>query len=213
MNFRNMLSGFMPQQNQPQAPGVPPRVDPSGGKRVPKRSWQDKAYIIGAGLQDMGGGQGNLDAARKMFAERGEQERIGQIRDNLPLEQRALFDVSREAWARSYGMPQAAPEMQFINRGRGAYDITDPRTGEVVRSQGPFEAAPGPVERPRELGPDGIYELQDDGEWKKVANFGAAPKVFAPPRVGGNRGGAAGVSAGGLSDMSTEDLLRALEGQ
>lgn len=48
-----------------------------------------------------------------------------------------------------------------------------------------YEAPQKPVERPRQRGPDGIYELQDDGKWKKVASFGAAPKVFAPPRKGG----------------------------
>lgn len=186
--FQNMLSSLRGMG----APRNAPRVAQAPAKRVPKRSWQDKAYIIGAGLQDMGGGEGNLDAAREMFGQREEQERIAQIRESLPLEQRALFDVSPEAWARGYGMPQSAPEMQTINRGNGAYDITDPRTGQVVRSQGPFEAAPKPVERPRERGPDGIYEQQDDGQWKKVANFGAAPKIFAPPRVSGGRGGASG---------------------
>jgi hypothetical protein len=79
--FQSFMSRFMPQQNQPQAPGVPPRVD--GAKRVPKRGgWQDKAYIIGAGLQDMGGGQGNLDAAAAMFGKRDQQALMaGQLQE------------------------------------------------------------------------------------------------------------------------------------
>jgi RimJ/RimL family protein N-acetyltransferase/soluble lytic murein transglycosylase-like protein len=96
MNFRNILSGFMPQQNQPQAPGVPPRVDPSGGKRVPKRSWQDKAYIIGAGLQDMGGGEGNLDAASAMFGKRDQQALMaGQLEEEDAIARQVFKDDQR----------------------------------------------------------------------------------------------------------------------
>jgi hypothetical protein len=199
MNFRNILSGFMPPQNQPQAPGVPPRVDPSGGKRVPKRSWQDKAYIIGAGLQDMGGGQGNLDAARKMFAERGEQERIGQIRDNLPLEQQALFDVSPEAWARSYGMPQEAPKPQYFETSQGI----------VGNPNGQFENLFPLMPKPENIPAGMILDADGNLVWRPGyldaqkglagATSGARRDAVVsrpmPPRVSGSRGGAAPAAA------------------
>jgi hypothetical protein len=126
-----------------------------------------------------------------MFAERGEQERIGQIRDNLPLEQRSLFDVSPEAWARSYGMPQKPEAPAYIEGPDGIYERGDSGWTKATSYPGPAPKAPERIE-----GPDGIYERGNDGEWKKVANFGAAPKVFAPPRVGGGRGRPAPAAAG-----------------
>lgn len=203
--FLNFLQQFRGQPDmqpdmQPTNPAMPARKVPKAG------GWRDKAYLIGAGLrQASADGQGNeLAQAQEMFAQRGQQARLGEIRASLPPEQQALFDLSPEAWVKAYGMPQQAPEYQTVNRGNGAYDIVDPRTGGVVRSQDAFPAAPKPAERIE--GPDGIYEKGPDGQWKKVATFGAAPKVFAPPRPAGG----AGKSGGGVSGMTTEDLLRAL---
>lgn len=197
--FQNFVAGLRNMG----APGNAPRVEQGPAKRVPKRSWQDKAYIIGAGLKDMGGGEGNLDAAREMFGKREEQERIGQIRESLPLEQRALFDVSPEAWARGYGMPQKPEAPAYVEGPDGIYERGESGWTKATSYPG---AAPKPPERIE--GPDGIYERGEDGQWKKVANFGAAPRVFAPPRVSGGRGGAGGTPTGAPAMSAVEAELK-----
>jgi hypothetical protein len=199
--FQNFMSRFMPQQNQAQAPGVPPRVD--GAKRVPKRGgWQDKAYIIGAGLQDMGGGQGNLDAAQEMFAKRAEQERIGQIRDSLPEDQQRLFDLSPQSWVEAYGMPQAAPKPQYFETPQG---IVGNPNGQFENL---FPLTPEPKGIPAGMMEDANGNLVwrpgylDAQKGLAGATSGARRDAVVsrpmPPRVGGGRGGAAGAAADGI---------------
>lgn len=187
--FQNMLSSLRGMG----APRNAPRVEQAPAKRVPKRSWQDKAYIIGAGLQDMGGGEGNLDAAREMFGKREEQERIGQIRDSLPLEQRALFDVSPEAWARGYGMPQEAPRPQYFETPQG---IVGNPNGQFENL---FPLTPAPKGIPAGMMEDANGNLVwrpgylDAQKGLAGATSGARRDAVVsrplPPRVGGGGGG------------------------
>lgn len=194
----NGFMDFLGQFGRRMPTTVPDQREPAQ-KSVPKRRWQDTAYMIGAGLKEMSGQQGALQQAQEMFAGREQQARLEEIRAGLPPEQQVLFDLSPEAWIKAYGMPQETPAMQTVNRGNGAYDVVDPRTGEVVRSQNPFETAPKAPERIE--GPDGIYERGPDGQWKKVATFGAAPRIFAPPRKsGGGSGGGAKLPPGFILD-------------
>jgi hypothetical protein len=156
-----MLSGFMPQQNQPQAPGVPPRVDQSGGKRVPKRSWQDKAYIIGAGLRDAGGGQGNLDAAAAMFGKRDQQAQALEQRQMLDQEARAVitdprewavYQANPEAWAKENATRYAAATM-----GQGTTRVYgDPTAGGSAYTAPTFDFQ---GDQAVQYGPDGFSIL------------------------------------------------------
>lgn len=56
-----------------------------------------------------------------------------------------------------------------------------------------------PAEPPKSQtveGPDGLYERQADGSWKKVATFGAPARTFAPRAPRGGGGGAPAASTG-----------------
>lgn len=221
MNFRNMLSGFMPQQNQPQAPGVPPRVDPSGGKRVPKRSWQDKAYIIGAGLQDMGGGQGNLDAAAAMFGKRDQQAQALEQRQMLDQAARAVitdprewavYQANPEAWAKENATRYAAANVAGGDSrifGMDGPVYTAPKysfEGDQAVSFGPAglniigtrnpsyqeQTARITAEQPMTVG-DGT-DLFDPRSKRVIYSN---QKNYAPPRVSGGRGGSGGSGASG----------------
>lgn len=161
---------------------VPDQREPAQ-KSVPKRRWQDTAYMIGAGLKEMSGQQGALQQAQEMFAGREQQARLEEIRAGLPPEQQVLFDLSPEAWIKAYGMPQAPQAPAYIEGPDGIYE----RGPEGWQKATAYPEAQKPPERIE--GPDGIYERGPDGQWKKVATFGAAPRIFAPPRAGGSAAG------------------------
>lgn len=105
--FMDFLSSFRPRGDEPAGQPMPGAAMP--GKKVPKRTWQDKAYIIGAGLRDAGGGEGNLDAASAMFGKRdqqaqaqGQQQRLAEYARSVITDPRewAVFMADPESWAK-----------------------------------------------------------------------------------------------------------------
>jgi hypothetical protein len=173
----------------PAMPGGAQRQVPQGANK-----WAQRLDIIGSGLREMGGEQGQLAGARDRIAGAAKAQQMAALRESLPPDQQRIFDLSPELWAQQFGKPKEEPGLSFHYGDNGAFTARDPRTGQAVVSE-PGTAAP-PKPRQRERGPDGIYELQDDGSWKKVASFGAAPRTFAPPR---RSGGSAPRSSGGGS--------------
>jgi hypothetical protein len=186
--FMDFLSSLRPRDDLPQQLPQPMQMPT---KRVPKRGWQDKAYIIGAGLKDAGGGEGNLDAASAMFGKRDAEAQAVEQRQRLIEQARAVitdprewmvFETDPEEWAKGYGIPPKPAAPAYVEGPDGIYERGEGGWTKATSYPG---AAPKPPERIE--GPDGIYERGEDGQWKKVAAFGAAPRVFAPPRVGGGR--------------------------
>jgi hypothetical protein len=92
-------------------------------------------------------------------------------------------------------MGAEAEKLQIFNlggdRGVVAFDARGQRVEGAGYQPEPEPEAPQVVE-----GPDGLYERQPDGQWKRVAAFGAAPKMFAPQRPSG------GVQASGQPPRS-----------
>lgn len=103
----------------------------------------------------------------------------------MQIDQSPMDDASLDAFISALGGEQ--PGVKYMNTAQGVVAIRD---GEMS-GQLAFETPGKPQEPEYVEGPDGIYERTPEG-WKKVANFGAAPKIFAPPRVSGGRGGASG---------------------
>ena len=176
------FSAMPPMPGPPQAPQAPQR-------RVPRVSpWRVLDGVLGGATISE-----SLDRERDRPIA---QQQQAQFRANLPADEQAVFDVSPELWAQYFGKPKEAQRPQRFTTPTGIVEFG---------ADGPLMAyaypeAPKPEKpRARERGPDGIYEQQDDGTWKKVATFGAAPRTFAPPRVGGGRAPAttAGKSSGG----------------
>lgn len=91
-----------------------------------------------------------------------------------------MDDASLDAFLAALGGEQ--PGVKYMNTPQGVVAIRD---GEMSGRLA-FEAPEKPPEQIE--GPDGIYERGPDGQWKKVANFGPAPKVFAPRGSGGGGG-------------------------
>lgn len=158
--FRDFLSAFMPGRDEPQVPGVPPRVD--GGRRVPKRGgWQDKMYLIGAGLKDAGGGEGNLDAATAMFAKRDKDIGAEEQRQRLIEQARAVitdprewavFQADPEAWAKETATRYGAATM-----GQGTTRIYgDPSAGGSVYTAPTYDFQ---GDQAVQYGPDGFRIL------------------------------------------------------
>lgn len=190
-----------PMSQVPQQPGMPPMgggVPPMGGMAPPRRGggWRQNLDIIGSGLREMSGETGQLAGAQKRIAGAGQAEQQAQFRANLPVDQQAVFDVSPELWAQYFGKPKEAERPQRFETPGGIVEF-GPNGPSMAYT---YPDVPKPEKpRARERGPDGIYEQQDDGTWRKVATFGAAPRTFAPPRVGGGRAPAntTGKSSGG----------------
>lgn len=78
---------------------------------------------------------------------------------------------------------QEAEKLQLFNTAGGIVGVQGGQSRMI------YEAPAKPPEQIK--GPDGIYERGPNGEWVKVANFGAAPRTFAPQRSGGGSGRAA----------------------
>jgi len=89
-------------------------------------------------------------------------------------------------------MGAEAEKLQLFNTSGGIVGVQGGQSRMI------YEAPPKPPEQIE--GPDGIYERGPDGKWMKVANFGAAPRTFAPqrPRAAGGGGGSRGH---GFSDV------------
>lgn len=103
------------------------------------------------------------------------------------IDQSPMDDASLDAFIAALGGER--PGVKYLNTSQGVVAIRD---GDVKGALA-FEAEQEPE---RVEGPDGIYERGPDGQWKKVASFGAAPKMFAPQRPrGGGAPAAPGVSS------------------
>lgn len=102
-----------------------------------------------------------------------------------------LSDQTLDTFSQALGAE--ADKYQLFNLANGGIAAVNPRTQDVRTLREPAQE-PEYVE-----GPDGIYERTPEG-WKKVANFGPAPRTFAPqrPRVGGG----AAAPARGAPDLS-----------
>lgn len=186
-----------PMSQAPQQPGVM-GFPPMGGMAPPRRGgdWRQNLDIIGSGLREASGETGQLAGAQKRIAGAGQSEQQAQFRASLPADQQAVFDVSPELWAQYFAKPKEAEKPQatpYIEGPDGIYERGE--TGWQRATEYPIAAKP-----PERIeGPDGIYERDASGAWKKVIGFGAAPKVFAPPRVGGgSRGAPASTGPGGI---------------
>jgi hypothetical protein len=98
--------------------------------------------------------------------------------------QSTFTDQELQTFVTGLGGELSKPQWQILNMGaRGAYAVNqeDPTQRQTL-----FE--PQAPESQVVEGPDGLYERQPDGNWKKVSTFGAAPKVFAPRAAGGASG-------------------------
>lgn len=84
----------------PAIPGSAPRQVPQGANK-----WAQRLDIIGSGLREASGEQGQLAGARQRIAGAGQAEQQAQFRASLPPEQQAVFDVSPEIWAQYFGKP------------------------------------------------------------------------------------------------------------
>jgi hypothetical protein len=120
-----------------------------------------------------------------------------------------------EMLARIDAQPKTAENVDLLLTALGAerqkMDVYNTKGGIVGVQGGQARMIYEAPQQPEYMeGPDGIYERTPEG-WKKVQSFGPAPRAFAPPRPRSGGGGMGGAPAGGISDMSTEDLLRALE--
>jgi hypothetical protein len=234
--FQNFMSRFMPQQNQPQAPGVPPRVD--GAKRVPKRGgWQDKAYIIGAGLQDMGGGQGNLDAAAAMFGKRDAQAQAMEERQRLVEQARAVitdprewavFQADPEAWAKEtatrYGAANVAggDSRLYGDPAAGGSVYTAPKMGfegdqavsydpnglRIIGTRNPsYQEQTARMTAEQPMSVGDGTDLYDPRENRVIYRN---EKNFSPPRVGGAGSSAASGASSALTAIEAELRRRGL---
>lgn len=206
--FQNFFAGLRNMG----APGNAPRVEQGPAKRVPKRSWQDKAYIIGAGLQDMGGGEGNLDAAAAMFGKRDTEAQALERRQMLDQQARevitdprewAVYQADPEAWAKETATRYAAANVSGGDSrkfGENGPVYTAPKygfEGDQAVSVGPEgmsilgtrnpsyqeQTARMNAEQPMSVS-DGV-ELYDPRANRVIYRNA---KTFAPPRVGGGRG-------------------------
>lgn len=98
--------------------------------------------------------------------------------------QSTFTDQELQTFITGLGGELQKPEWQILNMGaRGAYAVN---AADPTQRQTLFE--PQAPESQTVEGPDGLYERQADGSWKKVANFGAAPRTFAPRAAGGASG-------------------------
>jgi len=99
---------------------------------------------------------------------------------------------------------QEAEKLQLFNTSGGIVGVQGGQSRMIYQA---------PAKPPEQIeGPDGIYERGPDGKWTKVANFGAAPRTFAPQRPRA-AGGAAASGGGSASGLSTAELLAIAGGQ
>jgi len=100
--------------------------------------------------------------------------------------QSTFTDQELQTFITGLGGELQKPEWQILNMGaRGAYAVN---AADPTQRQTLFE----PQAETSKLykGPDGYYERLPDGTVVKVANFGPAPRTFAPQRRSGGNGGA-----------------------
>jgi hypothetical protein len=120
-----------------------------------------------------------------------------------------LSDQTLDVFSQSLGAEAAKYQLfEAPNGDRYAYNSQDPTQSQLI-----YDAPDMPDDAPTgyRWRPDGGLEAIPGGpaDPRVVGNRAAAGRAPPRPRSGG--GGMGGASAGGISDMSTEDLLRALE--
>jgi hypothetical protein len=100
--------------------------------------------------------------------------------------QGGLSDQQLDSFIQLYGGELQKPEWQIVQTPQGVIAV------DKQNPSNPVTISQTPVKPEIQRGPDGLYERQPDGSWKRVQAFGAAPRVFAPraPRGGGGRGSA-----------------------
>jgi hypothetical protein len=120
-----------------------------------------------------------------------------------------LSDQTLDVFGQSLGA--AATEWKLFETESGdryAYNPQDPTQQKLI-----YDAPdmPDPAPQGYRWGPDGNMQFIPGGpaDPRVVGTRAAAGRAPPRPRSGG--GGMGGAPAGGISDMSTEDLLRALE--
>lgn len=224
------MGGVDPTMGFGAMPSAPTPARPE--KKVPKVS---KLRVLDRVL----GGQTfsealDMERARPMQEERARQ--LAELASQVITDPREwmVFQSDPEAWAkenatrygaatmsggatRVYGDPNAggstftAPTYGFegdqaVEYGPGGMNILGTRNPTFDEQTGRMNADTGRMnaERPMAVG-DGA-EVIDPRTGRVVYRN---TKTFSPPRIGGGR--SAGVPAGGVSSMSTEELLRALE--
>lgn len=176
--------------------------DLTGGMRVDQMGQQRQQQTAMAQAQGMDQRREGLKQAataiRRAPAEQRAQVYQATIRPTLQqlgmpddllmqIDQSPMDDASLDAFISALGGEQ--PGVKYMNTPQGVVAIRD---GEMS-GQLAYEA-PDKAQEPEYVeGPDGIYERTPEG-WKKVANFGPAPRTFAPQRPSG--GGARPAPAG-----------------
>jgi len=175
---------------------------------------QDKAAVDAAKAKQGEGLKAMLDGGQSLLRIPAEQRRQvyeGQIvpllqsRGIAPellqqMGQSQFTDQELQTFVGALGGELQKPEWQILNMGaRGAYAVN---AADPTQRQTLFE--PQAEMSQTVEGPDGLYERQADGSWKKVATFAAAPRAPRAPRTSG----AAPSPAAGPSDAEIEAELR-----
>jgi hypothetical protein len=207
----NMQSRFAPQQPAPMPQQMPAPV------QAPRRGGND----FGRTMMEFIDPSFNRRADERSAAMANQEQRaqLFKFAQSVITDPREwlVFQTDPEAWAKARSSGYEAYTLaaggkrgqdgetvdynrQFIETGPEIVgtNADGSLTTEYKRGPTPEEALQlqQATMPPRENGPDGIYERQPDGIWKKVAKYGAAPKVFAP-RVARN----GGFGGSGYSDV------------
>ncbi len=211
----NMQSRFAPQQPAPMPQQMPAPV------QAPRRGGNDFGRTIMEFIDPSFNRRADeRDAAAAQQEQRAQFLQFAQSVLTDPRE-RLVFQANPEKWAENVatryaqiklgkgeaatvGDDTVAYNPDFMEVGPNVFSTNADGTVDKV---GTREATPEEAlklkhskEPARIEGPDGIYERQTDGSWKKVAKFGAAPKVFAPQRAPGGGSGGSKLPTGFIVD-------------
>ncbi len=211
----NMQSRFAPQQPAPMPQQMPAPV------QAPRRGGNDFGRTVMEFIDPSFNRR--ADERSAAMAKQAQQDQFLQYAQTVltdPREQ-LVFRANPEEWAKNtasrYAMVKLGKgEALNVNGENVAYNWDFMEVGPNVVSTNPdgtvnkaFTRDMTPEEalklqqskEPARIeGPDGIYERQTDGSWKKVAKFGAAPKVFAPQRAPGGGSGGSKLPTGYIVD-------------
>jgi len=183
------VMGFPSMPQVPQAPQIAPqtpqRAVPRKGERV--SPWRVLDGVFGGKTFTE-----SLDAERarpqEMAAREQRQQQIQQFAQTLPEHEQPMFLLDPEGWLKK-NADRFAPQDPSVVGGA----MVAPTYGPQGWSAAPIYTAPEkpPEAKPGgkwEKGPDAWYWVPDDGATppKRGPALGAAPRTFAPPRVGGS---------------------------
>jgi hypothetical protein len=192
-----------PMSQVPKQPGLPSMgggVPPMGGMATPRRGgWRQNLDIIGSGLREAAGDQGQLAGAQKRISGVGQEEQQAQFRANLPADQQAVFDVSPELWAQYFGKPKEAERPQRFTTPTGIVEFgeDDEPTMAYPFPEKPVVAAPAPAGY--RWGADGVTMEYIPGGPADPRTVGVrASAGRAPPRKPAPRGSTAPAATGGI---------------